>query len=305
METIQMRILQELEKNESIPLTAEGLGLSVGGVRNHLASLEQEWGYPLFLRERNKCSLTKNGLLVLKYAENILRMRLDLIHRFQDIDSLDNTVICSMESTLPFLAPAVMDFQREVPQVKLKILNMSSRFREKETEEMLSDFIIFISPGKTEPEGTVTLLSSEFRLALSADHPAAKAGAVDLRDLRDEIFLLPPAGSALRQVIDGYFRQAGYLPKTALEIADNILEKQLAAAGMGAVFLYPVVIQRDLDEPIVRMPISFPDCSFHVSLRSRWTDALPSAARLFRQYLLRYFGVEDTENRPAGKRRAP
>ena len=78
------------------------------------------------------------------------------------------------------------------------------------------------------------LFAEDLLLVTRSDHPLAEAGELSLSDVARHRLLLPPAGSALRRVLDRAARSVGVVLQAEAEIDGVRLLATLAVDGHGA-----------------------------------------------------------------------
>ncbi|MFC9358834.1 LysR family substrate-binding domain-containing protein [Rhodococcus sp. NPDC057014] len=90
-------------------------------------------------------------------------------------------------------------------------------------------------PGSRFGVRTHLLAKEHLVVALPADHPLATREAIDIKDLRDEVFVAPPAsdGSSVRNLLIHTATEAGFAPRVVQEAPDSLTLLSLVAAGVG------------------------------------------------------------------------
>jgi DNA-binding transcriptional LysR family regulator len=124
---------------------------------------------------------------------------------------------------------------------------------------------------------TTVLCEDELFVALPRGHRLAGAGAVDLRELRDEAWLHSAYGDRPTMLADACAR-AGFMPRKIIRIAEWTAKFGYAAAGLG-VALVPSLAARAVPDELVlcRLTDSALRRTVHVALPA---VPLPAALKL-------------------------
>lgn len=75
----QLEHLVSIAKNKTISKAAEELLISQPGLTRSMQRLEDDLGLSLFNRKKNKIELNENGKLAVKFAQNLLDGREEMI----------------------------------------------------------------------------------------------------------------------------------------------------------------------------------------------------------------------------------
>ena len=73
MDTKKYEVFEKTVERSSLTKAAEELGLTQSGVSHILASLEEEFGFPLLTRSRTGARLTPEGEKIMPFIRSILR----------------------------------------------------------------------------------------------------------------------------------------------------------------------------------------------------------------------------------------
>lgn len=294
MEFLQIKIFSELSKNGSVLQTADKMKLSASSVRSHIRQMEEEWGYLLFDRENGQWQLNANGRIVQKYTDNILQLTNQLPHRIHDMGNLNETVSCDVRATFYLVRPLIREFSRKFPQIRVKTRGMPQDVR---SDEMLTDLRFCLTDRDVLEENSVTLLQTEFYLAVSEDHPLAERSQINLQDVQNESFLMPPYGSEAREIYDRCFIRAGFIPHISMEVEGAFIVPRMIAANLGLALRIPSFFTSEKDEHVIYVPIRRPRCFVYFRLKWNRPEYLSAAALQFRDFVLEYFHVSSPEKK--------
>lgn len=149
---MELRVLQyflAVAREESITGAAEFLHLTQPTLSRQLKELEEELGKQLFVRGSRKITLTEEGVLLRKRAEEIV----DLVHKTENELTLPNEVVAGdvyigagETDAVRLLARAAREVQRKHPQVRYHIASGDARDVIENLDKGLIDFGILIDP---------------------------------------------------------------------------------------------------------------------------------------------------------------
>ena len=126
---MELRVLQyflAVTREQSISGAAESLYLSQPTLSRQLKELEEELGKQLFVRGNRRITLTEEGMILRKRAEEIMELvkkAEDEISQSDELIAGDITVGAGETDGARFLARAAQALQKEHPQIHLHIIS--------------------------------------------------------------------------------------------------------------------------------------------------------------------------------------
>ena len=247
MELRQLRYMLMVAEEKNFSRAAEKLYIAQPHLSQSIMKLEKQIGVRLFDRSTTPLRLTYAGELFAAKARQILNMQEELSRQMEDIVEDESGRLSIGISTirgstvLPLVLPV---FHQLFPKVEISLQEGTSHELENWLNKGITDLTIINLPlGKGEFSYEV-VLEEEVLLAASFDHPLVQEqqkgqpgkGKIELRDLKDEPFILLQQGQGLRHIADLLFLRAGFRPKILLETRSSETALGLAAAGMGMTF---------------------------------------------------------------------
>jgi DNA-binding transcriptional LysR family regulator len=241
-----LRVLREVAQAGSFSAAAHSLGYTQSAVSRQVAALEAVAGRRLFDRSRNGVTLTAPGTRLLARAVRILD---ELDHALREVRgdeiaggpvrlgafataaaglvpkalaSLPRDLKVSLrEGTTPALTRAL-----RVGTLDLAILAQTPPFRPPDTE----------SPALK----LTTLSERELLIGVSAGHPFASAGAVDVQQLNRQVWVASRSdpGDALLGVWPGLAER----PDIRYVARDWLAKLHIVAAGLAITTLAPIML---------------------------------------------------------------
>ena len=131
MDITQLRYFLATADTLNYTKAAERLYMSRQALRQALASMEEELGFPLFLNERNKLSLTVQGEYLLLSATKVVEAFENMLVDMGQFTQGQATLQVGLSVSLfPFLLPELGEcldkFQQKYPQIQLDTMLMSN-----------------------------------------------------------------------------------------------------------------------------------------------------------------------------------
>lgn len=260
MEFKQLRSFIEVMRQGGFTQAAKTLHVSQSAVSKQVAQLEQSLGVPLLDRLGSQLRLTAAGSVVLQRGEEMLLLRNELL---SELDDLSQLVRGELRLGLPLLGSDALfaglfaEYRRRYPNIAIHLLEGGSHSIEQA-----------VLNGELELGGSLTPNNPAFAyqpfcdealdVLLSADHPLASAGHVDLAQLADTPFLLYQRSFVLNDRLLQACQQAGFTPKEGGRSGQADFLAALVAAGQGVVLL-PSIVARGLVRPgVVRLALIAP-----------------------------------------------
>lgn len=139
MESTDLKIFMETAHAGSISKAADHLGYVQSNVTAHIKKLESELNTSLFARHNKGVSLTKNGELLLSYAEKILA----LLHEAEQALLSGKTLKIGTTQTIAgyFLPQYLMLYQTKYPDVAVSVMTGTQKQLESDLLQRRSDCI--------------------------------------------------------------------------------------------------------------------------------------------------------------------
>ena len=246
-----LRYFWTVAKEGSLARAAEKLHVSQPSISEQIRELESAFGEKLFQREGRNNKLTAAGRLVFGYAEEIFALGRELMNAVKQRPGT---------KALRLYVGVTDSFPKLVTNEILKpVFAMAQPVhvicREGKLEDLLGqlaahrlDIVLADEPASSgtnlrtfnHPLGeSATSFCASGKLAATLKKGFPKS-------LHDAPALLPSDNSALRRVVETWFREIGIRPRVVAEFEDPALMKVMAAGGRGFIVLPSVVADEAL-----------------------------------------------------------
>ncbi len=232
----QLLYLRAVARYGSLTQAAEQLGLTQSALSHSLGQLERRLDVTLFDGAGRRRSLTQEGHEVLRFAERVLADAADLDERLRGglSGARGRLAVGAVDAAaLHVLPEAVRAYRRAHPGVELTLAveNSSALLRRLRSFELDLAFVI----GPVEQE----LAPVEIRR--DPLHVYAPPGP--WQELDEAEWILYPAGSRPRRIIDEGLARLGISPRVAIESNNPEVLRQLVSLGFGWSVLPSAVVE--------------------------------------------------------------
>lgn len=263
---------------------AEILHIAQPALSRQIAQLEEALDCELFDRQKRKIKLTKAG----EYLYNHLPMLLDQIH---DISHQTQMIANGRTAKLrfgyssaamsSFLPAIISELQNSLQNCNFKFVEgTSNKLIEGVISKQLDAAFILFRPNN-DLFKTIPIKSDKIGIILPDDHILTKKKRINLKDLKDETFILFPRDTnpVMYDEIISYCHKANFSPKEIIETAPRSTAIGLVAAGQGV-----ATIAESLKNTCVKgttyRPLTQPNpminyaCILHPDCSGQWLEIL-------------------------------
>ena len=190
---MELRVLQyflAVTREQSISGAAESLYLSHPTLSRQLKELEEELGKQLMIRGNRRITLTEEGMILRKRAEEIM----ELVHKAEAEISLSDEVVAGDVTVgagetdgVRFLAKAAQSLQEKYPLVRFHFFSGDKATIMEELDRGLVDFgLIFGDVDTTRYESVKLPYKDIWGVLMRRDAPLAEKESVTAEDLADK-----------------------------------------------------------------------------------------------------------------------
>ena len=194
---MELRVLQyflAVTREQSISGAAESLHLSQPTLSRQLKDMEEELGKQLFIRSNRKITLTEEGMILRKRAEEIM----ELVKKTEDEITLsdetiagDITVGAGETDGVRFLARAAQAIQKDYPLVHFHIVSGDKASVTEDLDRGLIDFGLLLGDIDTSKyEHLKVPFHDSFGVLMRRDSPLAEKETITPEDLWDKPLII-------------------------------------------------------------------------------------------------------------------
>ena len=195
MEIRVLRYFLAVVREEGINRAAEVLHITQPTLSRQLAQLEEEVGVKLFHRGAKKITLTNEGILLRRRAEEILSLVDRTQQELAEQDALveGRIVIGGGELAAMQLLPEMIEgFREKYPLVTFDIFTGNADLVKEQMDKGLIDIGVLLEPIDMEKYEFIRLQGKErWVLLMRPDDPLAEKEAIHAKDLENAPLILP------------------------------------------------------------------------------------------------------------------
>ena len=272
MDLRQLRYFSVVAEELSFTRAAQRLRISQPPLSLQIKDLETSLGTPLFKRTSRRVELTLAGATLLASARAILSQVEAARQKVRAVGTghIGSLSIGATGSIMRGgLADLLAAHRHEYPDVVTRLVEQAPALQIAALIEHRTDVCFIRNPPADRRLVVELAWREEVVVAMSSVHRLAKRKRMELKDLRDEDYIvLAPDSSDFARSIMSCCIAAGFLPRVAHEVTDSQSILGLIAAGFG-VALIPASIARLTGDQIIfhTLGASAPSADVHMVYR--------------------------------------
>jgi DNA-binding transcriptional LysR family regulator len=285
-----LHVLLSVVQSGSMAKAAAELAISHPAVSRSIGDLEHALGVRLLERNPKGVVVTEYGKAVLNRSHAAFD---ELRQAVKDIEFLADPGIGEVRigSTPPLaatFASTVIDrLRRRFPRIVFNVVSANVNVLRRELDERTVDLLIVREIGSfSESVSFEVLYDNPYCVIAGAESPWSRRRVVQLADLVNESWVLPPPGGGLGTLVRDIF-EAAKLPFPQAAVLSYGLEMivNLVATGRYLAIQPESVLTFPVKHPLIRkVPVKFPIASGPIGVLTLKNRVLSPAARLFIEY---------------------
>ncbi|MEI4802230.1 LysR family transcriptional regulator [Bacillus sp. NPDC077411] len=272
----------------------ERLGYTQSTITNHIQSLEEVIGSPLFDRLGKKIVLTEVGEHMLSYAQKILALSNEALESSQMNGKPSGTIrIGANESLMIYRLPVILyEFKKKYPQVHIILQPSESQELHNELKSGKFDFALFTNPEKLGVDiVTRSLVRETIVLVAPPGHPLTKRKIVTPADLEGEMLLLTEPGS-YRDLLEKWIKEEG-ISCSRIHFWSIEAIKQTVMCGLGLSYLPLITVKEEIERgKLIALPWMYSEDFVTTELayhKSKWlTPAMKKLIEMIEKHAERW-----------------
>jgi DNA-binding transcriptional LysR family regulator len=257
MKLRELEAFRAILQTNSVTGAAAQLGLTQPQVSRLIASLEDECGFPLFVRRNQRFIPTTEGRTLYIEVERLLRGFEEVkgvAVRIREGQTNHVRIVTSQPLAEGLVSPAMQLMRRrsEHPTFSIEIkpkVEIEARMAQQHFDLGIASLPIHHIDVVVEPFATRDAV-----VVLPAGHRLAASEFIDLREIAHEPLVVMRRGSYLRTHLDQVFALARVIPNIRVETALSGFACKLVSEGAGIALSDPYVAAAHLHEGLVLKP---------------------------------------------------
>ena len=282
MEIQQLYYYMELCKQKNFTEAGYACNMTQGALSKQIRKLENELGITLIRSNTRKFELSKEGEIFLSYAKKMTGTYEEMLKNVQKNQEIK--IGC-----MPVLAPyhfarLVADFRKEYPDIKLVIDERIASDIQENSDRY--DFLI-LRENMMEDQKKFRfspLYDDKLCAVLYEKHPLYGRDRLQLKELKDDVFIFPERGSGSYEVFYKSCEKAGFEPKIAFEFPQANTIMSFVSEGVGVTITFSTVYREAKCAGVKMIPLE-DELHSVISLFYRKNKPLDYAKKQFLNYV--------------------
>ena len=279
MESLQCEAVLLAAEQGSLTAAAERLDYTQSGITRMISSLEEELGFPLFIRSRRGVRLTENGKEMLPLFRELRRAQQRAEQSAAEIRGIVSgslTIGCYYSISAMWMPEILKRFKKRYPKIIIRLREGGNEEMSHWLGERSVDCCLGAEPRRRDCDW-IPIFRDELVVWLPRKHPLAGEASFPLERLTEEDFIHTAPDQDTDQ--DRLLSRYGIRPHSPFSTRDGFATYNMVEAGLGISFNQRLISKRWKGE-VAELPFSPPQyVTLGISLPSL-RDASPAAKRL-------------------------
>lgn len=283
MELRVLRYYLAVARELSISAAADILHITQPTLSRQIMDLEDELGTQLIVRSSKKLSLTDNGVLLKKRAEDIIALADKTISEFQTDNALvggDIFIGSGETDAVRFLARSAANLQSKYPDIHYHLVSGDSDDIAYKLDKGLLDFAIFVEPADISKYECMRLGAvDKWGLLMRCDSPLAGRDVIMPEDLWDIPLIISrqtPQNRTMEKWIGKSFEKLNVVGTYNLLFNASLMVDE----GCGYALCLDKIIRTNENKTLCFKPLAS-DMKVHLNLAWKKNQIFSKAAELF------------------------
>ena len=285
----QLRAFYHTAQSLSFTIAARNLYVGQPAVTAQVKQFENLCRFKLFRRKGRRMELTDDAKILLRHASKIfelereLELTIDNLRKTKQGYLRISTTRTYGREIMPLL---LVPFHKAFSGITIAL----DEGNPSETFESLVDFrsalAIIWKYEENAKIQCIPFMQEEVLLMVSPKHHLAEKESINIEELTGQPVILLESGSAVRKLVEGWFREAKQDLNIIAETGSIEVIKELVRQGEGISFLLRTGVQREIDEGIlIGLHVRNRKAVFDLCICHLRDYELPSTARVFLQFV--------------------
>lgn len=282
MEIQQLYYYMELCKQKNFTEAGYACNMTQGALSKQIRKLENELGITLIRRNTRKFELSKEGEIFLSYAKKMTGTYEEMLKNVQKNQEIK--IGCMPVLAPYYFARLVADFRKEYPDIKLVIDERIASDIQENSDRY--DFLI-LRENMMEDQKKFRfspLYDDKLCAVLYEKHPLYGRDRLQLKELKDDVFIFPERGSGSYEVFYKSCEKAGFEPKIAFEFPQANTIMSFVSEGVGVTITFSTVYREAKCAGVKMIPLE-DELHSVISLFYRKNKPLDYAKKQFLNYV--------------------
>ena len=192
MEINKYALFADIADTKNFTKSGEHMGYTQPGVSHILKSMENELGFPLFLRTKQAVTLTPNAESILPLVRQLLAVNEQLEQTIASLNGLETghlTIASFASISRNWLPTIIYSFQKEYPGIEIELLEGGTDDIVGWVEDNIADFGL-LSRRHTSSLEWIPLYDDPLMAILPKNHPVPADRGFPIAEMADAPFII-------------------------------------------------------------------------------------------------------------------
>lgn len=237
MEIRVLRYFLAVVREESVTKAAEALHITQPTLSRQLSQLEEEVGVRLFDRGTRKITLTNEGILLRRRAEEILQLvdktERELIEQDEQVEG-KISIGCGEIAAVRMLTELIRTFRGKYPRVSFELFSAAADLVKEQLDKGLLDIGLLLEPVDMEKYEFIRLdVKEKWVVLMRSEDPLAEKESVTAEDLLSLPLILPRRMNVQSELASWF---GDYYDKINVVFTSNLSTNSAVMVGAGLAY---------------------------------------------------------------------
>lgn len=286
MEIRVLRYFLEIARQGSMTSAAQILHISQPALSKQIKDLEEELGQTLFKRGNRNVSLTEEGQILLKHAEEIVEMVDRTTDELKNIDDLiggEIDFVCAESHLMSYLAVKLKKFKKKYPLFKYNIISGDRWVAFNNLERGLADFGVVVERPSLDRYSYIEIPGTDtWGVLMPHDHPLAEKEEIKVSDLYgyDIICSRQSVEADIPRWCGKRIDKLNFTGYTSLAYNGSVFVKN----GLGVMLVFDRIIKTSNEDGLVFRPLYPRLENKSYFIWNKYREFSPIAKRFLKEY---------------------
>lgn len=237
---MEMRVLRyflAVVREESVTKAAEALHITQPTLSRQLSQLEEEIGVRLFDRGTRKITLTNEGILLRRRAEEILQLvdktERELAEQDEQVEG-KISIGCGEIAAVRMLPEPIRTFREKYPRVSFELFSAAADLVKEQLDKGLLDIGLLLEPVDMEKYDFIRLdMKEKWVVLMRPEDPLAEKESVTAEDLLSLPLILPRRMNVQSELASWF---GDYYDKIDVAFTSNLSTNSAVMVGAGLAY---------------------------------------------------------------------
>jgi DNA-binding transcriptional LysR family regulator len=244
----QLAIFAEVVRQQSLTKAAKILHRTQPAISIQLKELEKRYGVKLIDIIAKKVCLTPAGSELWEAYQAIDQQLSAIANKLSKRSgTLQGIFKIAIVSTAQYFIPKLLgDFRHKHPEVEIKLTVTNRANALLRLQNNLDDLVILSQLPNDLKIHAQAVLDDQLVLIAATEHALAKRKNLQLRELKNEHYLIREPGSGTKMAMEKIFKKQKFQPQIVMELGSGEAIKQAVMVNMGISLVSKMSLEQEL-----------------------------------------------------------